>query len=89
VVYRHALRNTLIPIVTLIGLEMGSLLGGAVITENVFAYPGIGRLIVQAVEQRDFPIVVAGVLVAAALFTLINLIVDVLYSVINPTVRYQ
>lgn len=89
VVYRHALRNTLIPVITLIGLEMGSLLGGAVITENVFAYPGIGRLIVQAVEQRDFPIVVAGVLVAAALFTLINLIVDVLYSVINPTVRYR
>jgi peptide/nickel transport system permease protein len=89
VVYRHALRNTLIPIVTLIGLEMGSLLGGAVITENVFAYPGIGRLIVQAVEQRDFPIVVAGVLVAAALFSLINLAVDVLYSVINPTVRYR
>jgi peptide/nickel transport system permease protein len=89
VVYRHALRNTLIPVVTLVGLEMGSLLGGAVITENVFAYPGVGRLIVQAVEQRDFPIVVAGVLVTAALFSLVNLAVDILYSVINPTVRYQ
>lgn len=89
VIYRHALRNTLIPIVTLIGLEMGSLLGGAVITENVFAWPGVGRLIVQAVENRDFPIVVAGVLVSAAIFTLINLVVDIVYSLINPTVRYQ
>ncbi|MGQ0569092.1 MAG: ABC transporter permease [Armatimonadota bacterium] len=89
VLYRHALRNTLIPIVTLIGLEMGSLLGGAVITENVFAWPGVGRLIVQAVENRDFPIVVAGVLVSAAIFTLINLVVDIVYSLINPTVRYQ
>ena len=89
VLYRHALRNTLIPIVTLVGLEMGSLLGGAVITENVFAWPGIGRLIVQAVENRDFPIVTSGVLVAAAIFTLINLIVDIVYSFINPAVRYQ
>ncbi|MGH6958953.1 MAG: ABC transporter permease, partial [Dongiaceae bacterium] len=89
VLYRHALRNTLIPIVTLIGLEMGSLLGGAVITENVFAWPGIGRLIVQAVENRDFPIVTAGVLVSAAIFTVINLAVDIVYSLINPTVRYQ
>jgi len=89
VLYRHALRNTLIPIVTLVGLEMGSLLGGAVITENVFAWPGIGRLIVQAVENRDFPIVTSGVLVAAAIFTLINLLVDVVYSFINPAVRYQ
>jgi len=89
VLYRHALRNTLIPIVTLVGLEMGSLLGGAVITENVFAWPGIGRLIVQAVENRDFPIVTSGVLVAAAIFTLVNLIVDIVYSFINPAVRYQ
>lgn len=89
VLYRHALRNTLIPIVTLVGLEMGSLLGGAVITENVFAWPGIGRLIVQAVENRDFPIVTSGVLVAAGIFTLINLVVDIVYSFINPAVRYQ
>lgn len=88
VVYRHALRNTLIPIVTVLGLEMGSLLGGAVIIENVFAWPGVGRLVVQAVENRDFPVVVAGVLISAAIFTVINLIVDVLYTVINPAVRY-
>jgi peptide/nickel transport system permease protein len=89
VLYQHALRNTLIPIVTLIGLEMGSLLGGAVITENVFAWPGLGRLVVQAVENRDFPIVTAGVLVSAAIFTVVNLTVDIVYSVINPVVRYQ
>ena len=88
VVYRHALRNTLIPVITLIGLEMGSLLGGAVITENVFAWPGVGRLVVQAVENRDFPLVTAGVLVSAAIFTIVNLTVDLLYTVINPTIRY-
>ena len=88
VIYRHALRNALIPVVTLIGLEMGSLLGGAVITENVFAWPGVGRLVVQAVENRDFPLVTAGVLVSASIFTAVNLAVDLLYTVINPTIRY-
>jgi peptide/nickel transport system permease protein len=87
VLFGHALRNTLIPIVTLLGLEMGQLLGGAVVTENVFAWPGIGRLVVTSVASRDVPLVVAAVLVTSALFILVNLVVDVLYSVINPMVR--
>lgn len=89
VLIRHALRNALIPIITIIGMEMGSLLGGAVVTENVFAWPGIGRLMVNAVYDRDFPVVVAAVLVAAFMFIVINLIVDVLYSWLNPMVRYN
>jgi len=87
VMFGHALRNTLIPIVTLLGLEMGQLLGGAVVTENVFAWPGIGRLVVSSVASRDVPLVVASVLVTSALFIVVNLIVDLLYSVINPMVR--
>jgi ABC-type dipeptide/oligopeptide/nickel transport system permease component len=87
VLFRHALRNTMIPIVTLLGLEMGTLLGGAVVTENVFAWPGIGQLVVMSVFNRDYPLVVACVLTAAALFILVNLLVDILYVYINPTVR--
>jgi peptide/nickel transport system permease protein len=87
VLFRHALRNTLIPIVTLLGLEMGALLGGAVVTENVFAWPGIGQLVVLSVFNRDYPLVIAAVLTAAAMFLLINLLVDILYVYINPTVR--
>jgi peptide/nickel transport system permease protein len=87
VLFRHALRNTMIPIVTLLGLEMGTLLGGAVVTENVFAWPGIGQLVVMSVFNRDYPLVVACVLTAAALFIVVNLLVDILYVYINPTVR--
>jgi peptide/nickel transport system permease protein len=87
ILFGHALRNTLIPIVTLLGLEMGQLLGGAVVTENVFAWPGIGRLVVSSVASRDVPMVVASVIVTSALFIVVNLIVDLLYSVINPMVR--
>ena len=87
ILFGHALRNTLIPIVTLLGLEMGQLLGGAVVTENVFAWPGIGRLVVSSVASRDVPMVVAAVIVTSALFIVVNLIVDLLYSVINPMVR--
>jgi ABC-type dipeptide/oligopeptide/nickel transport system permease component len=89
VLFRHALRNTLIPIVTLLGMEMGSLFGGAVVTENVFAWPGLGRLVVTAVFNRDVPLVVAAVMVAATLFIFVNLLVDVLYTVINPVVRHR
>ena len=87
VLFNHALRNTMIPIVTLLGLEMGTLLGGAVVTENVFAWPGIGQLVVMSIFNRDYPLVVACVLTAAALFILVNLLVDILYVCINPTVR--
>jgi peptide/nickel transport system permease protein len=87
VLIKHALRNASIPIVTIIGLQFGGLLGGAVITETVFAWPGVGRLAVNAVQQRDFPVVQAVTVVIAIAFSLINLIVDLLYAKLNPRVR--
>lgn len=89
VVYRHALRNALIPVITILGLEFGTLLSGAVITETVFAWPGVGRLVINAVQQRDFPVVVGTVTIIATLFVFLNLVVDLLYGVIDPRVRYS
>jgi peptide/nickel transport system permease protein len=88
VVYRHALRNCLLPVVTIVGLELGSTLGGAVVTEMVFAWPGVGRLIVSAIFARDYPLVQAAVFVVATMFVLVNLAVDLLYAVVDPRVRY-
>lgn len=87
VLYKHVLRNASLPIVTMIGLQLGGLLGGAVLTEVVFSWPGMGRLAVNAVYNRDFPVVQAVALVAAAMFSLINLLVDLTYAVLNPQVR--
>jgi ABC-type dipeptide/oligopeptide/nickel transport system permease component len=87
VVNSHAVRNALIPVVTLIGLQFGYLLGGAVVTETVFSWPGIGRLIVQAITARDFPVVQASVLLLAVTFVGVNLLTDVLYSIIDPRIR--
>ena len=84
VVAKHTLKNAAIPIVTLAGLETGQLLGGAVITETIFAWPGVGRLTVQALLNRDFPVVLAAVFVASLTYTLINLVVDLLYGWIDP-----
>ncbi|MBC7225016.1 MAG: ABC transporter permease [Anaerolineae bacterium] len=89
VLLRHILRNALIPITTVVGLRFGYMLGGAVVTETVFAWPGMGRLLVTAVEQRDIPIVQGVLLVFGTAFVLINLIVDILYSVIDPRIRYR
>lgn len=89
VVYRHALKNALIPVITILGLEFGTLLGGAIITETVFAWPGVGRLIIIAIGQRDFPLVVGTVTIIATLFVFLNLVVDILYGVIDPRVRYS
>jgi ABC-type dipeptide/oligopeptide/nickel transport system permease component len=88
IVRRHALPNALIPVVTVIGLQVGTLLGGAIIAETIFAWPGIGRLLIQAINQRDYPLVQGIVLVTALIVSLINLGVDVLYGAINPRVRY-
>lgn len=88
VFYKHALRNALPPLVTVIGLRLGLLIGGAVITETVFAVPGLGRMIVQAVNQRDFPIVQGGVLLIALAVIAINFAVDLLYLVLDPRIRY-
>jgi peptide/nickel transport system permease protein len=89
VIIKHALRNAFIPIITVIGLQFGSLLGGAVLTETVFAWPGIGRLIVDSISARDYPMVQGVVLVFAVLYILVNLIVDVLYAYIDPRIHYD
>lgn len=88
VVTRHALRNALIPVVTVIGLQVGSLLAGAVIVEMVFAWPGIGRLMVQSIGYRDYPVVQACILLLALTFALINLLVDVLYGYLDPRIKH-
>ena len=89
VIGKHTLRNSAIPIVTLAGLEAGQLLGGAVITETIFAWPGLGRLTVQALLNRDFPVVLAAVFVISVTYTLINLAVDLLYGWLDPRVRLR
>jgi peptide/nickel transport system permease protein len=89
VVLAHAFRNALLPIVTLVALDFGALLGGAVITEQIFAWPGVGRLVLQAVNTKDFPLVQAAVTILALTFVLINLAVDVLYTTLDPRVRLR
>ena len=87
VIYRHALRNAALPVITVTGLSLGFMLSGTIIIETVFAWPGLGRLIVQAVPGRDFPVIQAGVFLFAIVFVAINLLVDMLYSVVDPRVR--
>ena len=89
VVLRHALKNALIPVVTVVGLQIGGLLGGAVLTETVFSWPGIGLLTVQAIGQRDFPVLRASVLLVATIFTLINLALDILFVQLDPRIKYR
>ncbi|HLV11224.1 MAG TPA: nickel ABC transporter permease [Trueperaceae bacterium] len=85
---KHALKNALLPVVTVVGLQFGGLLGGAVLTETVFAWPGVGRLLVDAIKSRDLPLVQGAVLLVATLFILVNLVVDLSYAALNPKVRY-
>ncbi|SCU74860.1 putative peptide transporter permease subunit: membrane component of ABC superfamily [Cupriavidus necator] len=89
VVAKHGLRNAMIPVVTMMGLQFGFLLGGSIVVEKVFNWPGLGRLLVDAVEMRDYPVIQAEVLLFSLEFILINLVVDMLYTVINPTIRYK
>ena len=89
VVFRHAIRNGLIPVVTILGLQMGALMGGAVVTEQIFVVPGFGRLIVESVFTRDYPLVQGVVLITASAYVLINLLVDVSYSLLNPRIRIK
>ena len=89
VIGKHTLRNSAIPIVTLAGLEAGQLLGGAVITETIFAWPGLGRLTVQALLNRDFPVVLAAVSLTSIIYTLMNLVVDLVYGWLDPRVRVR
>jgi peptide/nickel transport system permease protein len=89
VIFRHAIRNALIPVVTIVGLQMGALMGGAVVTEQIFVVPGFGRLVVEAVFTRDYPVIQGVVLITASSYVLINLAVDISYSLLNPRIRVR
>ena len=89
VVWKHALKNAAIPIVTIVGIELGTLLGGSVITETIFAWPGVGRLSVQAIANRDYPVVQAAVFLLATTFVVVNLLVDIVYTYLDPRIRLR
>ena len=89
VLLRHALRNALLPIVTTIGLQFGTLLGGAVLTETVFSWPGMGRLIVDSIFSRDYPVVQGTVLLLSVSFVFVNLLTDIVYAYVDPRIRYS
>ena len=89
VLYRHVLKNAAVPIVTIIGLQMGGLIGGAIVVETIFAWPGLGRLIVQSIQFRDFPTALAAVFFTAVLVSIINVVVDLLYGLLNPRIVYE
>ncbi len=89
VIFKHALRNALVPVVTVMGIAFALLMSGAVIVENVFAIKGLGRVLIQGILNRDYPVVQGAILVVSAIFVFTNLIVDVLYTVINPKIRYE
>jgi peptide/nickel transport system permease protein len=89
VLVRHTLKNALLPILTVVSLQFGFLLGGAVITETVFSWPGVGLALFNAISFRDYPVVQGGVLVVAVAFVLVNLLTDLLYAVIDPRIRYS
>lgn len=89
IIFKHALRNALIPIVTVVGIQFATALGGAVVNEQVFAIPGLGKLMVDAIKSRDYPVVQGGVLVIAILFSVLNLVIDVLYAFIDPRIKSQ
>lgn len=89
VLWKHALRNALIPIVTMSGIQLAQLLGGAVVIETVFSWPGLGKLIMDSILNRDYPVAQAGIFITSAIFIFCNLIVDLLYSVIDPRIRYK
>jgi len=88
VVLRHALKNALLPVVTVIGLQVGTLLSGAILTETIFGWPGIGRWVFDSIQLRDYPVVQGVTLVIALIFVLVNLIVDLSYAFIDPRIRY-
>jgi peptide/nickel transport system permease protein/oligopeptide transport system permease protein len=89
VIVKHALKNALIPIITVVGLQFGLLLGGAVLTETVFAWPGLGRLIVDSILARDYPVIQGTILIFGLLYILVNLVVDIIYAFVDPRIRYD
>ncbi|HXQ39725.1 MAG TPA: ABC transporter permease subunit, partial [Candidatus Udaeobacter sp.] len=88
VLWVHALRNALIPVITVIGLQVGTLMGGAILTETIFSWPGIGRWLVESIARRDYPVLQTGVLLVASMVILVNLSVDLLYGLVNPRIRH-
>jgi ABC-type dipeptide/oligopeptide/nickel transport system permease component len=89
VILYHVLPNSLISVVTFVGLEVGTLLGGAVVTETIFAWPGMGRLMVESIERRDYPVIQAGVLLVSFIFVFVNLLVDLVYLWLDPRIRLK
>ena len=89
VTFQHMLRNALIPIITAVGLQFGNLLGGAMLAETVFSWPGLGRLMVENIKSKDIPMVMGCVVVMATMFTLVNLVVDIIYSFVDPRIKSQ
>ncbi|WP_370560543.1 dipeptide ABC transporter permease DppB [Edwardsiella tarda] len=89
VIVVHALRNALLPVVTVIGLQVGTLLAGAILTETIFSWPGLGRWLIDGLQRRDYPVVQGGVLLVASMIILVNLLVDVLYGIVNPRIRHK
>jgi peptide/nickel transport system permease protein len=89
VIYKHAFRNAVIPVITIVGLQAGDLLAGAVIIENVFYLPGIGRLVFEAIGQRDLPVIQGVVLFIATMIVVMNFVIDVAYRVLDPRIRYE
>lgn len=88
VIFKHSLKNALIPVITYIGIDLGTLMGGAILTETIFAWPGVGRTIYLAILQRDAPVVIGGTIVLVLIFVVINLIIDILYAILDPRIRY-
>jgi dipeptide transport system permease protein len=88
VIVVHALRNALIPVITVIGLQVGILLSGAILTETIFAWPGIGKWLIESIGRRDYPVVQGGILIVATIIIVVNLLVDILYGVVNPRIRH-
>jgi peptide/nickel transport system permease protein len=89
IVYKHSLKNAFIPVLTVIGLQTGLLLGGAILTETIFGWPGVGRYVYDAIQFRDYPVIQAGILVIAFFFVMVNLIVDILYAAFDPRIKYR
>lgn len=88
VIFIHTLRNALIPVLTVIGLQVGTLMGGAVLTETIFSWPGIGKWLIDAIARRDYPVVQNGILMVATLVIVTNFVVDILYGIANPRIRH-
>lgn len=89
VILIHALRNALLPVVTVIGLQVGVMLAGAILTETIFSWPGLGRWLIEGLQRRDYPVVQGGVLLVATLIIFVNLVVDLLYGIVNPRIRHK